>query len=123
MAEGSDNQDYDSDEILSQALDMFEGRYDEEENDKIFITQSNFRDVPEEEVPTIYDTLLNAVDVSDMLLPGGATTVAGERFPKIEAGRLVFSTFNIEYRRKYIFILEKQVWDQNYNVRFLKHCP
>ena len=94
MAEGSDNQDYDSDEILSQALDMFEGRYDEEENDKIFITQSNFRDVPEE-VPTIYDTLLNAVDLSDMLLQGGVTTIAGKRFPKIEADRLVFSTFYI----------------------------
>lgn len=93
MAEGGDSQGYESDEILSQALDMFEERYEEEENDKIFITQNTFRKVPEEEASTIYDTLFHAVDVTDMLEPGGAVEISGQIFPKIKQGSFLSLIF------------------------------
>lgn len=76
MADYSDiSSDSEMDNILSQALDI----YEEFEDNKLFITQNTFRDAPEDDKENIYDILTSAVDVSDMLEDGGASEIGATR--------------------------------------------
>ena len=76
--------EYDSDEMLSQALDLCE-QYEE---DLFFVTQDKFKN-NSAEVDDAEDVLKTAVDVQEMLEEGGPTLVGSDRFtvPKADTGK------------------------------------
>ena len=70
---------YDSDELLSQYLDIVEG-LSQADGDEIFLTQNTYANVEEDDRANIFDILENAVDVTDMGQPGGPYMVGADRY-------------------------------------------